>query len=212
MATLLYLNRGDAEGSARLANREIDLLVPKGEVVERRVVVQRRRWYDYFRVTHGVLAATDRRLMYVGIPPEDLLPREREPLELDQFILPYDRSIDISRTRGFPGTLQGVRLSSGNRNVVLGVTALNIPRLDSTLAVVTRRLGEIRAAADAERKAVEAATAASRRAIYHLVQPGEALASIATRYGTVVDSLRVWNQLTTDRISAGKRLLVRPAQ
>ncbi len=212
VATLLYLNRGDAEGSARIANRELDLLLSRGETVEQRVLVQRRRWYDYFRVTHGVLAATDRRLLYVGIPPEDLLPREHEPLELDQFFLPYDRAMDVARTRGFAGALQGVRLWSGSRSLVLGVTALNEQRLDSTLSVVARRLGELRAAADAERRAVEAATAASRRAIYHLVQPGEALASIATRYGTSVDSLRVWNQLSTDRISSGKRLLVRPAQ
>jgi hypothetical protein len=108
VATLLYLNRGDAEGSARVANREIDLLMQRGESVERRVVVQRRRWYDYFRVTHGVLAATDRRLVYIGVPPEDLLPREREPLELDQMIMPYDRPVDVGYTRAFPGTLTGV--------------------------------------------------------------------------------------------------------
>jgi hypothetical protein len=95
---------------------------------------------------------------------------------------------------------------------VLGVTALNRPKLDSTIAVATRRQGDLRAAADAERRAVEAAAAASRRAIYHLVQPGEALESIAARYGTIADSLRVWNKLATDRISAGRRLLVRPEQ
>lgn len=179
-------------------------------MVEQRVTVQRRRWFDFFRVTHGVLAATDRRLIYVGVPPEELLRHESEPLELDQSTYSYDRPITASSSPGSPWTVDEIEISNGVRQLTLGVTARDRARLDSTLAVVQRRQGELRAAADAERRAIEAAAAASRRAIYHLVQPGEALATIAARYGIDVDSLRTWNQLTSDRITAGKRLLVRP--
>ncbi|MFN8581780.1 MAG: LysM domain-containing protein [Gemmatimonadaceae bacterium] len=212
LGTFLYFNRGDPEGSAKFANREIDNLLQRGEIVEHRVRVQRRRWFDYFRITHGVLAATNRRLLYVGVPPEDVIPHEREPLELDDAVFTFDRPITTRPVRVFPSDLVGIDIASGGRHVTLGVTPLNRPKLDSTLAVVTARQDELRAAAAAEEKAIEAATAASRRAIYHLVQPGEALELIAERYGISVDSLRVWNKLTTDRIAAGKRVLVRPAQ
>lgn len=210
VGTLLYLNRGDPDGSARLANAEIDAILQRGETIEERVNVQQRRWYDYFRITHGVLAATDRRLIYVGVPPEELLKREVEPRELDEAVFAYDRPLAISPTRVFFGAFPGVVLRGSGRAVSLGVSSRTKPRLDSVVAVVNRRQDELRAAADAERRAMDAAAAASRRALYHLVQPGDALDRIAARYGTVVDSLRVWNGLTDDRITAGRRLLVRP--
>ena len=210
VAGLLFLHRGDAEGSARVANREIDALLQPGEAIEQRVSVQRRRWFDYFRVTHGVLAATDRRLLYVGVPPEELIPRDPEPLELDQLSVPYDRPIDVLSTRVFFGTLPGVKISAGGRSESFGVTALDREKMDGVLAVLARREAELRAASESERKAAEAAAAAARRAITHLVQPGEALEHIAQRYGTTVDSLRRWNSLTNDRITAGHRLVVRP--
>ncbi|MEP7345648.1 MAG: LysM peptidoglycan-binding domain-containing protein [Gemmatimonadaceae bacterium] len=212
VATLLFLHRGDAEGSARVVNREIEAQLQQGETVERRVSVQRRRWFDYFRVTHGVLAATDRRLIYIGVPPEELIPREPEPLELDQLIVPYDRPIVVTLGRVFFGTLPGLTITAGGRSDSFGVTTLDREKVDGVISVLTRRQGELRAAAEAERKALEAAVAASRRAITHLVQRGEALEFIAQRYGTTVDSLRRWNALTTDRITAGRRLIVRPAR
>ena len=210
-ASLLFFHRGDAEGSARVANREIEALLQPGETVERRVSVQRRRWFDYFRVTHGVLAATDRRLIYVGVPPEELIPREPEPLEVDQLLWPYDRPIDVAQEAVFFGRLPGVTIRAAGRSNSYGVTSLDRGKLDGVIAVITRRQSELRAVAEAERDASQATIAAAKRAITHLVRPGEALEYIAQRYGTTADSLRRWNSLPSDRITAGRRLTVRPA-
>ena len=211
-ALLLFLHRGDAEGSARVANREIEWMLGRGERVEHRVPVMQRHWWDWYRVSHGVLAATNRRLLYVGIPPEPLVPRGEEPLELQLTTQEYDRPVQVTVGRAFLGTRPAVRLRpvSGGAAVTLAFAASDRARMDSVLAVLARRQAALRSAAEAERRAAEATVAASRRAIYHLVQRGEALEAIARRYGVATDSLIVWNALSSSRITAGRRLLVKP--
>ena len=210
VAFVLFIHRGDAEGGARIANREIDLLLERGEDVEIRVPVMQRYWWDYFRVTHGVLAATDRRLLFVGVPPGELLPREEEPIELVVSSFPYERPLDVRFGRVFLETRQGVEIRDGTRRSVFAFSAIDRGRADSVVAVMEEKQGQLRAAAEAERRATEAAVAASRRAIYHLVQRGEALTLIARRYGVPVDSIVRWNDLQGTRITAGRRLLVKP--
>jgi hypothetical protein len=207
---LLFLHRGDPEGSGRIANREIAFLLERGEIVRWQVPVMQRHWWNYFRVTHGVLAATTRRLLYVGVPPEALLPREEEPLELEELSWRYESPIEVQRQRVFLDTRAGVTIRGEPARATFAVASRNAGRLDSVLAVMERRVADVRAGQEAERRAAEAASAASRRPIYHLVQPGESLDAIARRYGTIVDSLRVWNGLLSDRIQAGLRLLVKP--
>ena len=211
-ALLVFLHRGDAEGSARLANAELEHSLQRGEVVLRRASVMRRNWWDFFRVTHGVLAVTDRRLVYIGVPPDELLPREPEPVELEGFTFPFDRVIDTRLSRVFLGTVPGLAVSSAGRQVSFGFASRDRAKVDSVVAIVSRKASELRAAQEAERRAAEVSIAASRRAIYHLVRRGEALEFIANRYGTSVDSLVAWNHLPGTRIKAGQRLLVRPKQ
>lgn len=210
IAALLYFHRGDPEGSARLANAEIEALLERGERVVWRVPVVQRHWWDSFRLTHGVLAATDRRLLYVGVPPEPFIPHGEEPQEFLEHSLPYDRAIVSQFARVFLGTMPGVQLTAGDGREVFGFAAHDRVRLDSVLSLVERRQAALRAASEAERRAAEATAAASRRAIYHLVQRGEALDFIARRYGVPTDSLVKWNALATTRITAGRRLLVKP--
>ncbi len=112
--------------------------------------------------------------------------------------------------RVFLGTMSGVQLTAGDGREVFGFAAHDRVRLDSVLSLVERRQAALRAASEAERRAAEATAAASRRAIYHLVQRGEALDFIARRYGVPTDSLVKWNALATTRITAGRRLLVKP--
>ncbi len=210
IGTLLILHRGDAEGSARLANAEIAQLMGRGERVEHRVAVMQRNWWDYFRVTHGILAATDRRLLFVGVPPAPLLASEYEPPEYLEVSIPYDQPVTVRFGREFLGTAPGVQLTTDADREGFAFSSSERPRVDSVLAVLTARQEALRLAAEAERRAAEATVAASRRAIYHLVQRGEALDLIARRYGVSPDSIVKWNNLPSTRITAGRRLLVRP--
>jgi hypothetical protein len=208
IGVLLFLHRGDAEGSARIANRELDDLIEPGEVVERRVPVMQRHWWNLYRVTHGVLAATDRRLVYVGVPPEDLLPREPEPIALETGSYTYDRATADTTNVAF-GTLPGAIIGDGTERAAFGIARSNRAQLRAVLGVLERRQVVMRAAAEAERQTALAVMEQARQPIYHVVARGEALESIAAQYSTAADSLRSWNQLTSDRIKVGQRLLVK---
>lgn len=212
IAAGLVLHRGDAEGAARVANREIDLALERDEVVEARVPVMQRRWWTFFRVTHGVLAATDRRLIYVGVPPEELLRHEPEPPLLHEGAWRYEWDLDIRRQRVFLGARPGVSVAANGVREFFAVRSTHVARLDRVVAVTDRRRTALREAQEAERRAIDVALEAARQPIHHVVRAGETLTMLAQRFGTSVDSLRAWNALTEDRIGVGVRLLVRPGQ
>jgi hypothetical protein len=210
VGVLLFIHRGDAEGSARIANREIDLMLARGETIDWRTPVIARHWWNYFRVTHGVLAATNRRLVYVGVPPEGVLPREPEPQLLEQSAFPYDRPIDIWRGSVFLGTVEGIIVRSPTQMRTFGVVPSERPRLDSVLGSMRRRQQAIRDSTERERQEATALAVRARRPIFHIVQRGEALESLARQYNVSVEQLQEWNQLDGPRIRVGQELLVKP--
>ncbi len=205
------LYRPDAARARRLAESELPFFLERGEVVLARVPVQQRSWWDYYRQTLGVLAATDRRLLYVGVPPRPVLhPGEPgSPVEIVDASFSYVRGVMVSRA-SVPR--RGLRITSGSERAFLGVRAADERDVRAVLDTLSGRLARLQAAAEAERAALDAASAAARRATYHLVQPGEALETIARRYGMEPDSIMRWNGLTSSRILAGQRLLVRRGQ
>ena len=210
IGTLLFIHRGDAEGSARIANREVELLMERGEDIEWRAPVMARHWWNYFRVTHGVLAATNRRLVYIGVPPEDILPREPEPQLLEESSFPYDRPIDIWRGRVFLGTLSGIVIRAPGQMRTFGVAASERGRLDSVLTLMRSHQKAIRDSDEADRQRALAAAEAARRPVFHVVERGEALELIARQYNVSVEQLQAWNDLTSVQIRTGQRLLVKP--
>jgi hypothetical protein len=210
IGTLLFIHRGDAEGSARIANREVELMLERGETIDWRAPVMARHWWHYFRVTHGVLAATNRRLLYVGVPPEDIFPREPEPQLLEESSFPYDRPIDIWRGSVFLGTLKGIVIRAPGQMRTFGVASSERVRLDSVLTLMRARQKAIRESDEAERQRALAAAEVARKPVYHLVQRGEALELIARRYNVTVEQLQEWNALPDVRIRVGQNLLVKP--
>ena len=207
---LLFMHRGDAEGSARIANRELELMLERGETIEWRAPVMARHWWHYFRVTHGVLAATNRRLLYVGVPPEEMLPREPEPQLLEESSFPYDRPIDIWRGRVFLGTLNGIIIRAPGQLRTFGVAATELARLNSVLSLMSQHQKAIRDTDEMERQRALADAEAARQPVYHVVERGEALELIARDYSVTVEQLQEWNGLASPQIRAGVRLLVKP--
>lgn len=207
---VLFMHRGDADGSARIANRELELMLERGETIDWRAPVMSRHWWHYFRVTHGVLAATNRRLLYLGVPPEEILPREAEPQLLEESSFPFDRPIEIWRGRVFLGTLSGVVIRSPDQMRTFGVASVERARLDSVLSLMRRQQRIIRETDEAERQRALSAALAARQPVYHVVEKGEALELIARQYSVSVEQLIEWNGLPSPKIRVGQSLLVKP--
>lgn len=191
---------GDAELLAEL---------DPGERVLARAYVSQRNWWDNFRESFGVLAATDRRLLFIGVPPA---PWVREvaggPPELRTRSFPYDLPFTADTRRLLAGTSLGV---------VVRTTFDDVPFL------VPR--GEREHARDIERvveRALVARTEALARdqaarvappppaPVYgaHVVRSGDAVTTLARRYRTTPDVIRQLNRLPNDRIRIGQRLRV----
>jgi hypothetical protein len=210
-ALLVFLRRGDVRANRFAAAAEARLLLEPGERVEREVNVSQRHWYHYFREMHGVLMATDRRLLYVGVEPAPLLPqREWEPQAFEEQVYVYDTLTMLQRERVFFNTARGAALQGREGAQVFAVSSAEQDRLADIASYVERRNQSVRAQLAREREARLTAEVDARRPKYHTVRPGEALSTIADQYGVTLDQIRAWNNLANDRIRAGQELMVKP--
>src|SRR5690349_3010262 len=70
----VHTYRTEPRNTNAIAARELRLnTLAEGERVIRSVPVFQRPWIDYFRATRGLLVLTDRRLLFLGLEPRDLL-------------------------------------------------------------------------------------------------------------------------------------------
>ncbi len=190
-----------------LARKQLDAELSSDERVLYSAVVEQRLWWDYFRPTVGVLAATGDRVLFVGVSPDPLVGRRAMPREFVQHAYEYTR-MAVERRR-FLGR-QFIELLSPLSRETYFYAASEKDALDALATRAVNFQDSVRTQLEAERRAAAAAADAARRALYYVVRRGDAISAIALRYGAPVDSLISWNGLTTSRIVVGQRLLVRP--
>src|SRR5207253_4134772 len=82
--------------------------------------------------------------------------------------------------------------------------------LDSLVDYVNGVHATQRKEAATERRLREAVAALIREPIYYTVKRGDALFSIARRFEATPEQIQQWNQLESDRVKIGQRLLVKP--
>lgn len=178
--------------------------------------VLRRHWWDHFRATHGVLAATDRRLLYVGvIPPSLLRPRESGPPLLERSTFAYDPEVRV-RSRGLLSRLwgaPGLVVRSPAEDATFAVASEARDRTDAIARIATEQQGW-RTAADARERVLLDSIAAlpAPDPMTHVVRRGETVIMLANRFGFTPDEFIALNSLPNDRLRAGQRLVVRRFQ
>ena len=199
-----------ARRTARLAaEQELRSLLAADEVVVASTFASQRRWTDVWRESFGIVAATSRRILYVGAPPTPLLrPREDGPLELLVESYPYERSFVIEPRDVFFGQLRGLALRTPLAQVDFLISSgeWNAAQAVAKAALTSQR----RLTADAENQERFNRAPAPEAEVYvpYIVKRGETLTGLARRLHTTPDVLRQLNQLRDDNIKSGQHIRV----
>ncbi|CAA9300554.1 MAG: hypothetical protein AVDCRST_MAG11-800, partial [uncultured Gemmatimonadaceae bacterium] len=209
-AYALWANPAEAGRARATAQSLLVSALDPGERVEHQAYAYQRYWWDYFRETHGVLALTDRRILFVGIPPRNVLVPDDGPPASERREFPLDTLTRVARTRVFAGAAPGVLFSARGAAEAFGLPTESRAAADTIVRVLERRQAVSRASASRDRRAQEYAAWLARLPIWHRVERGEALSTLATRYNTTVEQLRALNGLPDDRVRIGQRLIVKP--
>jgi hypothetical protein len=200
---------GARRAARAAAEREVMAQLLPGERRVATAYASQREWTDVFREAFGILIATDRRLIYLSVPPTPLLrPRESGPAELRVGSWSYDGSFTLEPRTFVFGLLRGLELRTptDRRRFIVAEGE------EATTRLIAR------AASDARRAVTDQfeAEVASQRAappevttyVTHVVRPGETLIGLARRYGTTPEVLQQLNAMSDGGIRAGQRLRV----
>jgi hypothetical protein len=201
----------DARGAWRSAARELNGgMLHYGEHVEKFAKAFQRRPTDYYRASNGLLVATNDRVIFVGIAPSDKLENEDAPATLLQYEFPNDTMLTMKRERLYLLTAHGVRVTHPTTGAQLFAASRgDEPALDSLIDHVNRRLDALRVEAIRERRIRAGVQALINQPIYYVVKRGDAISSIANRFDTTPEYIKKWNNLTSDKVRIGDRLIVK---
>jgi hypothetical protein len=206
LGVVFFLNLRDGAHATQLAGVELQRRLEPGERLIGQVSVLQRHWSDAYRATYGVLAATDRRVLFVGVVPE-LYSTPEGPRIFDVRSFTYDSTFLIAPTI-VPLSVRGALIVSGGRPQRFGVSS-DRPALAALITAASGRSFALAEMRRRERAFHDSIAALPPLREYHRVERGEALDMIARRYETTVDLIRTLNQLLTDRILVGQTLIVR---
>jgi hypothetical protein len=209
---LVFMRQIDTPQAWREATRELQgNVLYYGETPEREAHVYRRRPTNYFRGANGVLAATRERLLYVGIEPQTQLTSEDAPATILTSEFPNDTFLTLTPKRLYAFTAHGVIITRDGRHEEYAAMRGHEAELDTLIAYVNQTHHVQRQLASAERTLRAQVAEILRRPLKYEIHRGDALSTIATRFGTTPDQLRAWNHLRSDKVRIRDTLLVKPA-
>ena len=199
-----------ARRTARLASeQELRTLLAPDEVIVASVFASQRRWTDVWRESFGIVAATSRRILYVGAPPTPLLrPREDGPMELLVESYPYERSFVIEPRAVFFGQLRGLALRTPLAQVDFLISSNEWRDAQAVAKAAVASQQQITLDAENQDRFNRAPAPEAEVYVPYIVKRGETLTGLAVRLHTTPDVLRQLNQLRDDNIKSGQRIRV----
>lgn len=208
----LFFMRGvDIPEARELAERELTSGTLRfGENVHRKAHVYMRRPADYFRGTNGVLAATDERLIFIGVAPKDNLESTDAPpaIIVQEFV--NDTLLEMDPGRVFFLSAPGVKVERDDLAATFAATGAHRRELDSLESYVNGSHTAQRELAAREARLRAKVREIASAPLYYVIRRGDAISTIAGTFGTTVEQLQAWNRLDGPRIRIGDRLVVKP--
>jgi hypothetical protein len=220
--------RSDPRDPRTFADRELRLSVLRpNERVIGSVSVWQRPPVDYFRATRGLLVLTEApgdtarpvggRLIFLGLQPRDPLSPPDAPPTFDEREWPVDTLVRLSNRRTFFLLSPGIAVTAPRESrLTLALpgdqdSAANLLRaaLAKKYALLRAEGWRRREVARAKERVRRVTLYEGRRAWYHTVQRGEALASVAKMFNTTPEEVRRLNGIVGDRIRSGQTLMVK---
>ncbi len=221
--------RSDARDATLYSLRQLRSSVLRpNEQMRSAVNVWQRPAIDYLRATRGILVLTDApgdsvhpdggRLIYLGLQPRDPMSPPDAPPTFDVREWPVDTLVDVTPARTLFLLAKALRITAPSESrVTLGMSAAATADADALRAQLDRKYKYLRQVGwqrREERRARDrtrlAAIYEGRRAWYHTIRRGEAIASVARMFATTPEQIRALNNIVGDRIRIGQTLLVKP--
>lgn len=205
-----WLHRGDVAVGRHEALLQLDRVLQPGEQVLARAEVVQRHWWDHFRTTPGVLAATDRRLVHVATVPPALFHVDDDPPSFDEWSFVYDTTLAARLTTGVAGAGQGIVVRTRDGDERFGVRVAEQEGAVGVARVVEARRRERLAEIRRQQAIFDSIVALpAPPPLVHQVRAGETLYGIAAQYNLTPEVLKLMNGLTADRIVIRQELVVR---
>lgn len=216
---VLHGMRTEPRDSRMIADREFEVnVLQSGERVEHIISVVRRTPIDYFRATRGVLALTNKRIVFLGLRPRDMLAPADAPATFEERDFPIDTAVSVTSGRAMAMLTKGVIVRTPDETIRLGVPEASWAEAEKLVAKMTTSRAGAQATAQSQESLRKVADAEWKRAVeswhkaqYYTVRRGDALGSIATQWNTTTERLQQLNKLPDNRIRVGQTLLVRDA-
>ena len=158
------------------------------------------------------------RLVYLGLQPRDPMSPPDAPPTFDIREWPVDTLVEVEPTRTFFLLANAMSITAPSEGrVTLGMSSAataDANALRTQLARKYKYLRQVGWQRREERRANDRARLVAiyegRRAWYHTIRRGEAIASVAKMFNTSPEVIRSLNGIVGDRIRIGQTLLVKP--
>lgn len=216
---VIHTYRTEPRDAHMIAERELRVnTLGANERIIRTVSVFQRPWLDYFRATRGLLVLTNRRLLFLGLQPRELLAAGDSPPTFEQRDFSVDTLVRVHQGRTFFGIARAVVVDTPDGRFEYGVPPETWGKASLLLHSIEAR--HDRQHAEGVRQKVHRDAFEVRRRLvaaeaekprYYTVKRGDALVTVAARWNTSPDTLMRWNRLTGNKIKVGQQLLVKPS-